>query len=229
METSLHQQLKAHYAAEDGATEVRLGRYRIDVVRGKELIEIQHAGLGAIASKIDQLAKSHNVRVVKPIVATKMIVKRDRQGGQVVSRRRSPKQGQLLDLFDDLVYFKRVFPQRRLTLEVLLVDIEEWRFPGHGRRRRWRRGDHQREDQHLVAIRESHIFRTVGQLWKLVPPGLPRPFHTGHLADHMGIQRWVAQRMVYVFRHMEGLRQVGKQGNAWLYEPVKARARGKAA
>ncbi len=225
METSLHQQLKTHYAGQDGETEVRLGRYRIDVVCGKELIEIQHAGLSAIASKINALAKSHKVRVVKPIVASKVIVKLDRPGGTVVSRRRSPKQGQLLDLFDDLVYFTKTFPQPRLALEVVLVDIEEWRFPGHGRRRRWRRNDHQREDQHLVGIRESHTFRTVNQLWKLVPPGLPRPFHTQHLADHMEIERWMAQRMVYVLRQMSGLRQVGKQGNAWLYEPVSRRGR----
>jgi hypothetical protein len=223
METSLHQQLKLHYAGDSGATEVRLGRYRIDVVRGKELIEIQHGGLGVIASKIDNLAKSHKVRVVKPIVASKVIVKLDRPGGTVVSRRRSPKQGVLLDLFDDLVYFTKAFSNPRLTLEVVLVDIEEWRFPGHGRRRRWRQGDHQREDQHLVGIRETHTFRTVGQLWKLVPPGLPRPFHTGQLATHMGIERWVAQRMVYVLRHMSGLKQVGKLGNAWLYEPVGRR------
>ena len=45
----------------------------------------------------------------------------------------------MLDLFEELVHFTRVFPHPRLTLEVVLVEIEEWRYPGHGRRRRWRR------------------------------------------------------------------------------------------
>ena len=30
------------------------------------------------------------------------------------------------------VHFTRVFPHRRLTLEVVLIEIEEWRYPGHG-------------------------------------------------------------------------------------------------
>jgi hypothetical protein len=223
METSLHQQLKALYAGDAGQTEVRLGKYRIDAVVAGELVEIQHGGLGAIRDKVRTLLADHSVRVVKPIVAGKVLVKRKKAGGAIVSRRRSPKRGTLLDIFDDLVHFTGVFPHRRLTLEVLLVDVEEYRYPGHGRRRRWRRNDHQREDQHLVEVHATHTFRTSGDLWRLAPQGLPRPFHTGHLAAALGIDRWIAQRMAYCFREMAAVRQVGKHGNALLYEPVARR------
>lgn len=223
METSLHQQLKSHYAGPDGELEVRLGRFRIDAVRNGELIEIQHGALSAIGKKIESLTRKHSVRVVKPIVAKKLLIKQDRQGGKVVSRRKSPKQGKLLDVFEDLVYFTRAFPHKRLTLEVAMVEIEEWRFPGHGRRRRWRRGDHEREDQRLVEIITAHEFRTAGDLWGLVPTGLKRNFHTGDLATHLGIARWEAQRMAYALREMQAIRQVGKQGNAWLYEAMVRR------
>lgn len=223
METTLHQQLKAMYAGDEGETEVRLGKYRIDAVVSGELVEIQHGGLGAIRDKIRTLVDNHSVRVVKPIVASKVLVKRKKQGGAIVSRRRSPKRGSLLDIFDDLVHFTNVFPHRRLTLEVLLVDIEEYRYPGHGRRRRWRKDDHQREDQHLVDVQETYTFRTARDLWRLAPAGLPRPFHTGHLADALGVDRWIAQRMAYCFREMAAVRQVGKQGNALLYEPIVRR------
>ncbi len=223
METSLHQQLKALYAGDDGETEVRLGSYRIDAVVGDELVEIQHGSLGAIRDKIRTLLKDHPVRVVKPIVASKMLVKRKKQGGAIVSRRRSPKRGKLLDVFDELVHFTNVFPHRRLALDVLLVDIEEHRYPGHGRRRRWRKDDHQREDQHLIDVVERHSFRSARDLWQLSPKGLPRPFHTGHLAEALGVERWIAQRMAYCFREMAAVRQVGKQGNALLYEPMVRR------
>ena len=225
METSLHQQLKDLYAGDKGETEVRLGRYRIDAVLGNELVEIQHGSLGAIRDKIRDLLDDHKVRVVKPIVASKMLVKRKAKGGPEISRRRSPKQGSLLDLFDELVHFTNVFPHRRLTLEVVLVDIEEHRYPGHGRRRRWRREDHQREDQHLVEVRETYKFRTARDLWKLAPKDLPKPFHTGDLAEQLGVGRWVAQKMAYCFREMKIVRQVGKSGNALLYEPITRRRR----
>ena len=80
----------------------------------------------------------------------------------------SPKRGRLLDIFDELVHFTRVFPHERLTLEVPLVDIEEWRYPGHGRRRRWRESDFQVEDQRLLEVHETVRLRTVDDLVALV-------------------------------------------------------------
>jgi hypothetical protein len=224
METSLHRQLKERYAADGAAIEQRVGRYRIDVVRGKQLVEIQLAPLTSIRDKIAALLKKHDVLVVKPVIVTKHLVKRRREGGQVMSRRRSPKRRSLLDVFDELVHFTRVFPHRRLTLEVLLVEIEEWRYPGHGRRWRRRDNDHVVEDQHLVEVHAVHQFRTAADLRRLLPPALPQPFHTGQLAEGLGVERWIAQRMAYCLREMGSIRQVGKHRGAWLYTCPRSKA-----
>jgi len=224
METSLHRQLKQHYAAGSDQLEVVLGDYRIDAIRGKELIEIQHGSLAAIRDKIAELLTEHRVTVVKPIVARKTLVKLDGRGGEVVSRRLSPKRGQLLNLFDELVYFTRVFPHRRLTLEVALVEVEELRYPGHGRRRRHRENDFQVEDQRLLAIVETHRFRTLADLRKLLPRSLSATFHTGHLAQSLGVKRDIAQRIAYCLRETGAIHPVGKQGNAVLYSRRKRAA-----
>jgi hypothetical protein len=224
METSLHRQLKQRYAQGGGLTEQRLGRYRIDVVRGQQLVEIQHSSLSSIRDKIRALLKKHDVLVVKPIVVRKHLVKLKHQGGDVVSRRRSPKQRTLLDIFEELVHFTRVFPHKRLTLEVLLVEIEEWRYPGHGRRRRYRDDDHEVEDQQLVEVHGVHEFRSATDLCRLLPAELPKQFHTGHIAEGLSVDRWIAQRMAYCLRNAGALKQVGKLGGAWLYERKRRKA-----
>jgi hypothetical protein len=215
METSLHRQLKSLYAGPGAQFEVPVGKYRVDVVSGGRLVEIQHGPLAAIRGKVQELLKAHRVMVVKPIVVRKLLVKRSSEGGRVTGRRMSPKRGRLLDLFDELVHFTRVFPHRRLTLEVPLVDIEEWRYPGDGRRRR---GDHRVEDQKLLAVRERHRLRTPSDLAGLIPGPLPRPFHTGQLAELLQVERSTAQRVAYCFRQMGAIRQVGKRGHGLLYE-----------
>ncbi len=221
METSLHRQLKECYAGDGARQEVPLGDYRIDVVMGEQLVEIQHGSLSAIRDKVQRLLKKHDVLVVKPIIARKSLVKRDRRGGKTVSRRLSPKRGTIFDLFDELVYFTRVFPHKRLTLEVPLVEVEETRFPGHGRRRRHRANDHQVEDLRLVEVQETRRFKLATDLTQLIPPGLPSSFHTGHLADLLQLPRHRAQRIAYCLRKMGAARQIGKQGNALLYRLVK--------
>jgi hypothetical protein len=217
METSLHRDLKALYAGKDAQLEVSLGGYRIDAMSGSRLVEIQHGSLAAIRDKVKTLLADHSVVVVKPIVAQRLLVKRASKDGPVTARRISPKRGSLLDLFDDLVHFTRVFPHERLTLEVPLVDIEEWRYPGHGRRHRWRLDDYQVEDQKLVGIVDTCRLRTAADLAHLVGCALPQPFHTGHLAESLRVHRGIAQRIAYCFRQTGAADEVGKQGNTRLY------------
>lgn len=221
METSLHRQLKARYAASPAEQEVGCDGYRIDAVSNGQLIEIQHGSLAAIRDKILALLKKHRVTVVKPIIARKQLVKLVRRGGKVVERRLSPKRGQLLDVFDELVYFTHVFPHKRLTLEVLLVEVEELRYPGHGRRRRRRSRDFQVEDQRLLSVVEVHRFRTLADLRKVLPRQLPDTFHTGHLAECLEVTRRTAQGIAYCLREMGAIKSVGKQGNALLYRQRK--------
>ncbi len=218
VETSLHRDLKRIYAGPGARIEARVASYRIDAIVDGVLIEVQHGSLAAIRDKIRRLLTDHDVLVVKPIVVRKTLVYRKRKGGAVARSRLSPKRGRLLDLFDELVHFTNVFPHPRLTLEMPLVEVEEIRYPGHGRRRRYRANDFQVEDQKLVQVLETHRLQTAGDLAALVACDLPAPFSTAHLATGLDAPRWLAQRIAYCLRHTGAAKQVGKQGNAWLYQ-----------
>ncbi len=219
METSLHRQLKEIYAGEGGDVEVRRGRYRIDAIRGDLLIEVQRSGLASIRAKIaDLLALGHRVLVVKPIIACKRIVKHLSKDGAETSSRRSPKRGSALDFIDDLVHFGTVFPHERLVIETPLVEIEEHRFPGAGKRRRRRATDYQIADQKLIEIMETREYRSARDLLSILPKDIPDQFDTACLASHLKIQRFAAQRIAYGLRTVGALIAVGKHGNAVQYE-----------
>ena len=218
METSLHRQLKQHYADKRMRLEVSVEGYRIDVVNNQRLIEIQHGSLAAIKRKILRLLEEYDVTVVKPIVTRKQLVWTESKGGRVVRRRMSPKRRSLLSVFDELVYFTQVFPHPRLLLEVPLVQVEEWRYLGHGRRRRHRDRDYEVEDQKLSCVDDVHQFRDAADLRRLIPDQLPTPFTTAELSDALNTDRWVAQRIAYCLRNTGTATQIGKRGNAILYE-----------
>jgi hypothetical protein len=218
MESSLHRELKELYARGEGRCEVSVGKFRIDAVDGDVLVEVQHGALAAIRDKVRRLLRRHRVLVVKPLVVRKVLVKTECRGGRVVERRLSPKRGGRLDIFDELVHFTRVFPHRRLTIECPLVEIEEWRHPGHGRRRRRRASDHQVEDQRLTAVGETFRLEQAGDLLALLNVELPRPFDTADLAERLDVDRWLAQRIAYCLRQTGASALVGKRGNTLLYE-----------
>jgi len=209
------------YAGAAGRMEVRIGRFRVDAIveneRERELIEIQHGPLWAIRDKIRRLTRRHRVRIVKPIVGRKLLIRRSRRGGPITDRRFSPRQGRLCEIFDELVYFTRAFPHRNLSMDVPLVDVEEWRHPRRPRRGgRWRKS-FTVEDLKLVAILQTLHVATAADLRQFIPCALPDPFHTAHLATGLDVHRWEAQRMAYVLRKMGAVQTVGRQRGAWLY------------
>lgn len=200
METSLHRQLKHRYASQEADTEVVVGKYRVDAVRGDELVEIQCASLAAIRGKAEQLLRRHRLRVVKPIVVKRRIRRLTRAGGKVRSQRMSPKRGGIVDMFDDLIYFTRVFPHPNLTLEVPLVQVTETRVPRQ-RRRRWHR-DYRVEDVELEAVLGSGEFSQAADLLDAInSPALGEGFNTAELAVAIDRPRWFAQKVAYVLRH----------------------------
>lgn len=215
METTLHRQLKQHYAGDDGELEVRVEGYRVDVQRGEELIEIQLGSLSAIRTKLQRLLRRHPVRVVKPLAAAKWIVRRPGRHG-AMRRRKSPKSEGWLDLVHELVYFVRVFPHPRLTLEVPLVHVDEHRKVDR-RVRSWRHRRYCVVDQHLLQVHQVHVLRSSADLRCLVPGPLPDPFHTQHIAQLLDVDRWIAQRVAYCWRMAGTAHEVAKAGNTRLY------------
>lgn len=219
MESSLHQQLKRWYAQPGDELEVKVGSFRIDIANSRRLTEIQQAGLGALRDKATRLLRrSSELLIVKPIPLSKQIVVCSR-GLKVIRRRRSPKRGSPLDFFDELIHFCRVFPHDRLTIELALVEIEEWRTIQ--RRRRTRKGYDVR-DRKLVAVHERLQLRTATDLLDLLPARLPQSFDTKALAELLDVPRWRAQQIAYCLRHCGAVQATGRRGNAWQYSPTRS-------
>ncbi|MEO1984210.1 MAG: hypothetical protein ABGZ24_27155, partial [Fuerstiella sp.] len=88
MATSLHQQLKLHYVADEDRHEVEVDGFRIDAIDDQgRLIEVQCASLMAIRDKIRKLTVNHQVVVVKPVSPKKKLLKEARRNVKVQSSR----------------------------------------------------------------------------------------------------------------------------------------------
>ncbi|MCP4787174.1 MAG: hypothetical protein GY903_30660 [Fuerstiella sp.] len=224
MATSLHQQLKLHYVADECRHEVEVDGFRIDAVDDQErLIEVQCASLMAIRDKIRKLTVNHHVVVVKPLCAKKKLLKKARRNGRVQSRRYSPAHQTLADVFLELVHFTQAFPHPNLQLDVLLTEQEEIRVPP--KRRTWRR-KFSVQDRTLVSVDETYSFKTPQELWSTLHIAVPDTFTTAELAEGGKMPRWLAQKAAYCFRKMKFIEPCGKLGNAIEYRLADSASEG---
>ena len=230
METSLHRQLKYHFAADSNSVEVMVDGFRIDAIDSKGfLVEIQHAGLGAIRDKAKKLLENgHRLRIIKPLISCKWIETLDRDGGALLRRRKSPKKLAAVDIFRELIHFTQVFPSPRLTLEVLSVECIEQRLDRVKKRKR--RKQYKSLDQQLAKVGDIHVLKCIADLWRILGnPKLPSTFDTKELAEYLEQPRWFAQQIAYTLNRCGATEIMGKRGNAIVYRRKDRSPRKKAA
>ena len=215
METSLHRSLKDRYASGlPDRREVRIAGFRIDAIdESGQLIEIQSGSLGPLCGKLLRLLPRHRLRIVKPVVLSRRLLRASPRGGSIISVRRSPKRGALIDVFDDLMGVVRIFPHDNLEIEVLGVSIDEVRIP------RRRRPGYAVMDRRLGQIHETATLARASDLWSLLPAACAgdESFTTVELASRLGRPVWFAQRVAYCLRKTQAAGVVGKTGNRLIY------------
>jgi len=223
-EKPLHAALKDWYGRPDDRLEVPVDGYVIDILRGDLLIEIQTGNFSPLKRKLSRLLEHHPVRLVYPITGEKWIVKLPRRRKDRAERRKSPKRGDILNLFGELVSIPALLCHRNFSLDVLLIQEEEVRkYRG---RRGWRRKEWVTQERRLLGVLDRHLLEGPGDLSAFLPEDLPKTFTTSDLADGLKRPLWVAQKMAYCFRRMGLIDLVGRRGRWNLYVLGKNAGRG---
>ena len=210
-EKPLHASLKQWYARPGDRFEVPVDGFVIDIVRDDLLIEIQTRNLSAINSKLQRLTRSHQVRLIYPIVKEKWIIRSPTTNTDAGVRRKSPKRGRLEDLFWELVSIPQLLSNPNFSLEVLMIREEEVRRSDRRRRKGW-----VLERRQLLEVVEQHLFTRSEDWLAFVPTGL-NSFTTIELATGLSANRELAQKLAYCLRHSRMIELIGRRGRANLY------------
>lgn len=214
-EKSLHASLKDWYGRSGDQFEVKVDGYYIDIVRDDLLIEIQTGNFSAMKKKLNTLLENHYVLLLHPIAEKKWIVRETAQG-ELISRRKSPKNGRSLDLFAELIRIPHLLDHPRLSVGAVMTHEEEiLRDDGQGS---WRRKRWSKHDCRLLTVTDEQYFDSPFDYLDLLPTDLPQPFTNKELAKLAKIRTNLAQRITYTLRRCGVLNMIGKNGNSLLYK-----------
>jgi hypothetical protein len=213
-EGPLHAALKAMLAAPGDRLEVPVDRFVIDLIRADgELVEVQTGGFGPLAAKLDALLDRHRFRIVHPVAAERRIVRVDERG-EVLSVRRSPRRGTVVEVFDKLTAFPSLLTHPNLTVEVLLLDEDHIRTAGPVTMRRRTRDPGARR---LREVLERIELNDADDVVRALPPLPAQPFSTRELASVLGCRLQLAQRTAYCLRAINIIEASGKRGRTPLH------------
>jgi hypothetical protein len=181
------------------------------------MIEVQTGSFGPLKKKIPELLPLGPVRIIHPIVICKSIETWD-DAGQLLRRRKSPRKGNLWDLFKALIYAPELPKLPRLTIELALVDVLEKRIlDGKGS---WRRKGASITDKSITEYHETIVLEGIKDYHRFLPFKKKESFTVRTLAEKAGIPPVTAGKTLYVLHRLGLTERTGKEGNAWVYQRV---------
>ena len=176
-EKTVHAALKQWLDADPAHQEVRLPEgFVADIFDGHRVTEIQTAGFSAFRPKLERLLERYPVTVVHPVMRQKWVVWVDPATGETSPPRRSPRQGSFTDAGAELIYLLPCLFHPRLTVQLVLLDVEEHRL-ADGWGRGGKRGAH-RLERYPRRLVDSYTLSSPADYAVLIPASLPEDFTT---------------------------------------------------
>jgi len=214
-ESSLHRTLKYQYAGPGGKTEAEVGEYVADgISKEGEYIEVQTGSFAPLIKKVKEFAAHGKVRIIHPIAITKRIELYDTKG-KLLYRRKSPVHGSPWKLFDALLHAPELPLEKGVTIEIVLADITEKRVrDGKGS---WRRKGTSIKDRALSAWHESILLKKPADYLRFVPFKKKEEITVSLLAERAGVDKWTAQKVLYVLNKLKVVKKIGKKSRELLY------------
>ncbi len=129
-EKRLHRILKRTFCDNDACFEVGVGRYIADVLCDGHITEIQCGPFTPLKSKLKYYLGETDcsVCVVHPIIVKRTIIRAERESGEVKSVRLSPKREDICTAIADLYPIAEFLTCERLSIRIMLIEAEEYRY-----------------------------------------------------------------------------------------------------
>ncbi len=126
-----HERPVADLMVGEGAFETTKKRRMVaDILTDGHILEVQTGGFYPLKEKIAWYL-THTpcrVTVIHPIPAVRYLSWINPEDGTVISRRKSPKRGRVKDVAKELYWLSDFIGNPRLSLRLLLVELEEYRM-----------------------------------------------------------------------------------------------------
>ena len=129
-EKRLHLILKRMVTDRFESYEVKIGSYVADVLEDGHITEIQTGGLYPLRDKLGYYLSStdYRITVIHPVIASKRILRVDKESGEVLRCRRSPRRIKSGEIFEEIYRIGEYVRDDRLEIIILYLSADEHRY-----------------------------------------------------------------------------------------------------
>lgn len=220
-EKTVHAILKNTKDPDPAHQEVHLGNFIADIYDGEQVIEIQSGNFGTMWNKLRAFLPICPVTIVYPIPHIKYITWVDPETGELVKRNKSTHRGTFYHAFKEMGKIRELLPDPNLTINPMLLEIEEYRLLdgwSHDRKR----GSH-RYDRVPTGIYDEMLLYDPCDYAVFIPESLRDcDFTSKDLAQAVGIKEKSISysNILLTLTTLGVVERIGKMGRSYLYRYI---------
>ena len=188
-----------------------------DVYDGERIYEIQTGGFSPLRKKLEVLLDTYPVTVVHPIPRRKYLSWIDPETGELTPPRKSPRMGNFTQAGAQLIYLLPLLGHPNLTVQLLLMDVEEQRI-ANGWGKEGKRGSH-RAVMLPLTLEETLTLTCPADYTALIPATLPECFTAAQFGKAARLQGRKLSGVLKVLLDRGALNRE-KEGREYLYRRV---------
>ncbi len=214
-EKTVHAVVKDFEDADEDHQEIPIAGYIADIYNGEEIIEIQNGNFNKMRGKLSTFLPLYPVRIVYPIPHDKWNIWIDPDTGELGKKNKCARKGHFYLAFRELYRIRPFLADPHLSVELLLIDMEEYRLLD-GWSRDGKRGSH-RYDRIPLALYDRMLLTCPRDYCQLIPFDLKEPFTAAEFGKAAHI-RGSFSTVLQILTQLGVVKRIGKKGNAFLYK-----------
>ncbi len=149
--------------------EVKIGKFVADVLENSVITEIQTGSFLPLAKKLEYYLENTDfeVRVIAPIIENKTIVRTERDTGEIMRQKLSPKHESDMDVLAKMYPLAHIVENERFSLYVPHLAADEYRYSEARRYNKKGRYDSDTCPREMLCVSEFHTRRDYLALFPL--------------------------------------------------------------
>ena len=218
-EKSVHKILKLYIEPNEEYHEREICGLYADVFNPEGIFEIQTRAAWRLEKKLPRLLSVSKVTVVIPIIVENTIRWLDKKTGEISDGRKSNKKESIFTALAEIYRLRGYIYKEGFSVRLVLLKTEDFRYLDSKDKKGRRSGT--RIDKIPTELVGEIDLLTREDYAALLPNELPTPFRERDLRKAAKYPERLSSFVIGALKHAGVIRQVGKDGRAYLYEKTK--------
>ena len=215
-EKTLHQIIKYYLTLDESKHEVSIDKKIVDIYINNQIYEIQTQGFDKLRSKLEALLLNYKVTIVYPIPYIKQIYLIN-EYGEIISNRKSPKKGSVLEIFKELYKIKSYLKNDNLKFKIIMFNSDEYRdqIP----KKHVRSKGYKRNDQIVSEIIKEYDINKEYSLVNLLDDlNLPEVFTTEDVRKKGKVSKKTSSLVLNILSYLGYVEKIGAKNRYNVYK-----------